>query len=223
MSTQPLLPPPLPLGSGLRLVRRSAPPGLRRMTLLALDIRGFSAILRRLGSLAALLLLQRFFRVMTEAVCRRGGQVEKILGDGFLALFEELPGGFGHADRAALSALDMRRRLEPLNRIVAAEHGLSLRIGCGIQTGEVACGEFAVGRRLETAVIGEPVNSVFRLQRLLRTIPDGILLGPAALEAACLPFEVKPLDVPPNMRRALGHLIVYQLLGLRREAKLPGA
>ncbi len=223
MSTQASLPPPLPHGSSPRLVRRSASPGLRRMTLLALDIRGFSAILRRLGALSALLLLQRFFRVMTESVRRRGGEVEKILGDGFLAFFEDAPEGYGHADRAALSALDMRRRLELFNRVVAAEHGLSLRIGCGIQTGEVAYGEFVVGRRLETALIGEPVNGVFRLQRLLRAIPDGILLGPVTLEAACLPLEVKPLDVPPNLRRALGHLIVYQLLGLRREAKFPGA
>ncbi|MEJ5357687.1 MAG: adenylate/guanylate cyclase domain-containing protein [Desulfobacterales bacterium] len=222
MSLQPSAT-PSPHGESPRLVPKAPPPGLRRMTLLALDIRGFSAILRRLGCLPALLLLQRFFRVMTETVSRHGGRVEKILGDGFLARFEDAVGGYGHADRAALSALDMRRRLEPLNRIVAAEHGLILRIGCGIQTGQVACGEIVVGRRLETAVIGEPVNGVFRLQRLLRTIPDGILLGPAAMEETSLPLEVKPLDVPAHLRRALGHVIVYELLGLRGEAEFPCA
>ena len=218
MRTEPILERSKPQAAGGRPQPGAAPRGLRRATVLGLDIRGFSAILRRQGPLKAFGLLERFFAVMGEAVVRRNGRVDKILGDGMLALFEDVPGAYPPADRAALAALDMRRRLEKLNRVFQAEHGVRLRTGCGIETGEIASGEIGAGGRRDTAVIGEPVNAVFRLQRLLRAIPDGILLGPATLEAARLPFAVRPLEVPAALRRVLGHVIVYELLDPGDEA-----
>ncbi len=221
MGMEPILERPGPRAARPRPVPGAAPRGLRRATLLALDIRGFSTILRREGALRAFDLLERFFAAMGEAVAHGKGRVDKVLGDGLLALFEDVSGTCPHADRAVLAALEMRRRLEDLNRLFQAEHGVRLRTGCSIETGEVACGEIGVGGRRETAVIGAPVNAVFRLQRLLRAIPDGILLGPATLEAARLPFAVRPLEVPAGLRRALGHVIVYELLGVGDAAAAP--
>ncbi|MDD5475776.1 MAG: GAF domain-containing protein, partial [Syntrophales bacterium] len=59
----------------------------RTLTLLNLDIRGFSGLAKRIGPQKTVSFLNYFFSVMGEIVFKNDGIVDKYLGDGFLALF----------------------------------------------------------------------------------------------------------------------------------------
>ena len=84
---------------------------VKRVTLLNIDIRGFSGTARRMGPQRTVALLNRFFGAMGEVVFRYRGIVDKYLGDGFLAVFGAPVSGAEDAENAVQAALEMRRVL----------------------------------------------------------------------------------------------------------------
>src|SRR4051794_20382829 len=51
------------------------------------DLRGFTRLAERLYAFDSVFLLNRYFAVMEQAIRRHGGVVDKLLGDGIMALF----------------------------------------------------------------------------------------------------------------------------------------
>jgi class 3 adenylate cyclase len=62
-------------------------------------------------------------------------------------------------------------------------------------------------------VIGEAVNTVFRMQGLLKSLPDGILISDTTLQAVQSKLSVTPLETPAEFRSEFGHLALYELAG----------
>ena len=85
------------------------------------DLRGFTALAERLYPYDSVFLLNRYFDVMAQAIERHGGEVDKFLGDGIMALFGVTPArGAGSRD-ALLAARDMLDALEPSQRGVRGD------------------------------------------------------------------------------------------------------
>jgi class 3 adenylate cyclase/GAF domain-containing protein len=179
---------------------------LRTLTLLNLDIRGFSLMSKDIGPQKTVSLLNRFFSIMGDIVFKHNGIVDKYLGDGFLAIFGAPVASTRDADNALIAALEMRRALHAANKTFQKEIGTGIKIGTSILTGEVVVGNIGFEKKMDYTVIGDAVNAVFRLQDLTRFYPDGILLGETTRRACRSSFNLVPID------ETLGELKLYALL-----------
>jgi adenylate cyclase len=145
-------------------VTATAEPEWEMVTVAFADIRGFTAFADRATAREAVDHLNGFFELAVPAVERHGGSVNKLLGDGLLAVFS-VP---DHADRALAASLDM----------LAAVHG-RYRIGIGLNSGLVLMGRIGGGGYCEAGVVGDPVNVAARVQDATRELGEPLLLTEA--------------------------------------------
>ncbi len=134
------------------------------VTVAFVDIRGFTTFADRAPAREAVDHLNGFFELAVPVVERHGGSVNKLLGDGLLAVFS-MP---DHADRALAASLDM----------LAAVDG-RYGVGIGLNSGLVLVGTIGGGGHCETGVVGDPVNVSARVQDATRELREPLLLTDA--------------------------------------------
>jgi adenylate cyclase len=134
------------------------------VTVLFVDIRGFTSFADRATAREAVEYLNDFFATAVPVVEEHGGSVNKLLGDGFLAVFDTPD----HADRALTAAADL----------LAAVDGRH-RVGIGINSGLVLIGTIGAGEVVELGVVGDPVNVAARVQDATRELGEPLLLTDA--------------------------------------------
>jgi class 3 adenylate cyclase/GAF domain-containing protein len=185
---------------------------LKTLTILNIDIRKFSALARRIGSQKTVALLNRFFAGMGSIVFKHHGIVDKYLGDGFLAVFGAPVSSTSDADNAVSAALDMQASLSALNAGLQKTFGASLEVGIAVHTGEVVVGNIGFEKKMDYTVIGDAVNTVFRLQVLTKPFPNGILLSEKTLRATRARLDVEELEIPVELTQSLSDMRVFRLL-----------
>jgi adenylate cyclase len=142
------------------------------VTILFVDIRGFTAFADRSTAREAVDYLNEFFAVAVPVVSAHGGHVNKLLGDGLLAVFgarEPLP---DHADRALAAARDLLAAVD-------SELGERCRVGIGVNSGLVLVGTIGAGDVVELGVVGDPVNVAARVQDATRELGERLLVTEA--------------------------------------------
>ena len=155
---------------------------VQEITVLFVDIRGFTtrcagADPARIGAL-----LNRFLTLALGSIEEKGGYVNKFLGDGVMALFGATHPTPDHADLAVASAREMLARLAGLNAELAREGEAPLLVGIGIHTGEALVGCFGATvqgglMRREFTAIGDTVNFCQRIEQLTKKCGGPILLS----------------------------------------------
>jgi adenylate cyclase len=152
---------------------------IRRIAVMFLDFRSFTADARSRSPQDVVDRLDGAFAVLVEILDRHGGIVNKFLGDGFLALFGapfEAPEAAHHAVAAA------REMLLAMDRINEAD-SWPLRIGIGIHFGDVVAGNIGSPRRKEYTVIGDTVNFASRLESLNKQFGSQLLISATVRDA----------------------------------------
>jgi class 3 adenylate cyclase/GAF domain-containing protein len=190
---------------------------LKTLTLLNIDIRGFSHLAKRIGSQKTVFLLNSFFSVMGGIVFKHQGIVDKYLGDGFLALFGAPVSSTLDADNAVAAALEMKRSLPAVNKYLTKKFSASVDMGISVHTGEVVVGNIGFEKKMDYTVIGDSVNTVFRLQNLTKSFPNGILISENALRATQSRLEVGEIKVSDDIFKDFGGMKVFELLGPETE------
>ncbi|WP_445152234.1 adenylate/guanylate cyclase domain-containing protein [Baekduia sp. Peel2402] len=148
------------------------------VTILFLDIRGFTAFAEREGPREAVARLNDLYELIVPVLVRHGGHANKFIGDGLLGVFgapERLP---DHADRALGAALE-------IVSVVRERYGERLRLGIGLNSGPVVAGTIGGGGRVEFTVIGDVVNTAARVEEATRITNDDILLTEATRALLC--------------------------------------
>ena len=188
---------------------------MKTLTLLNIDIRGFTGLTRKIGPQKTISLLNSFFSVMGGIVFKHNGIVDKYLGDGFLALFGAPVSSTMDADNAISAALEMQNALPRVDDYFVKEIGASVNIGISIHTGEVVVGNFGFDMKMDYTVIGDSVNIVFRMQGLTKSISNSILISESTSKAARSHLETREID-NKDSKGILKGLKVYELLGQNR-------
>jgi adenylate cyclase len=190
---------------------------LKTLTLLNIDIRGFSELSRHIGSQKTVSLLNSFFSVMGGIVFKHYGIVDKYLGDGFLALFGAPVSSTQDADNAITAAFEMKNSLTAVNRYLEKKFGTTVQMGISIHTGEVVVGNIGFEKKMDYTVIGDPVNTVFRLQQLTKSFQNGVLISENTLRAARSRPDVGEIRISSDLSEELGSMKVYELLNANPE------
>ncbi len=163
--------------------RASAEGERRDAVILFADMRGFTTLSERRQPDEVVALLNALFTTMSEEVKRRGGFVDKFVGDAMLAvfgLFDE-PGQGGRVDAASAAvdcALAIRSRLDgdPAVQVRMAVHG-----------GPVIAATLGARDRYEYTVIGDPVNVAARLVEAAKAYDTDLLVSRKTLDEALDP------------------------------------
>jgi adenylate cyclase len=144
----------------------------RAVTVLFLDIRDSTTFSEGLTPTEVVRQLNVFFELMVNCVQESGGTLHKFLGDGIMSVWGDIAsvskGVEKDAQNAVRSALMMRRRLRELNEARKTEALTPLRIGIGLNHGDVVVGLIGASSRSEFTVMGDGVNTCARLEGITK-------------------------------------------------------
>ncbi|GIX48592.1 MAG: hypothetical protein KatS3mg131_2803 [Candidatus Tectimicrobiota bacterium] len=147
----------------------------RDVTVLFLDISGYSHLSQRLPPAVLNGLVERYFSAFLDCIHAAGGDINETAGDGFMAIFQDPQ----HALTAADTALALLAATEALNAENAAQP-LSVHMGLNSGTALVGSTRFEGlrGARWTFTASGPVTNLAARLAGL--AAPGQICLGPEA-------------------------------------------
>lgn len=156
-------------------------PELREVCVLFLDVRGFTRFGESHPPAEVVAFLDRLLEPLLESVSRHGGVVNKLLGDGFMAVFGAPvpdPAAAACAIAAAREMLGIVARMVQEGAIPPTE------IGIGVHHGSAITGNVGSPRRKEYTVIGDTVNLAARIEGLCKQFGARLLISEAAARAA---------------------------------------
>ena len=158
------------------------------VSVLFLDIRGFTAFAERSKPQEVVALLNGFWELVVPVLLKHGGHANKFIGDGLLGVFGAPDRYEDHADRAVTAALE----IVALVRERYADH---VGVGVGVNTGRVIAGTVGGGGRVEFTVIGDAVNTASRVEAATRETGDDVLITDATrvmLRSVSCEFDERP-------------------------------
>jgi class 3 adenylate cyclase len=111
----------------------------------------------------------------------------------------------------------MKHAIPAVNKFLKKKLGVSVDMGISIHTGEVVVGNIGFDKKMDYTVIGDSVNTVFRLQNLTKSFPNGVLISENTLRAVRSRLEVSDVEISRDIGQEIGDLKVYELLDRRME------
>jgi class 3 adenylate cyclase len=148
------------------LTSRTALEGERKqVTVLFVDISGFTSLSERLDVEDVHQLMSRAFDLMLAEVHRYEGTVNQFLGDGIMALFGAPIAHEDHARRGVHAALGIARVLREYQQELAPR-GIGFRARQGLNTGLVVVGSIGSDLRMDYTAVGDTTNVAARLQQV---------------------------------------------------------
>jgi len=172
------------------------------------DIRGFTPMSETMSPDDVATLLTEYFTEMVEIVFEHAGSLDKFMGDAIMALWGAPIAHADDADRAMTCAMDQLAALEKMNVKWKEKGRPDIKIGVGINFGEVFAGNFGSDRRLEYTVIGDAVNTASRL--CSNAGPNEILISEAFYKALKHPPKVEALE-PLQVKGKTKKVAVYRV------------
>lgn len=181
------------------------------VTVLFIDIRGFTTIASRLEPKKTVTYLNKFFTAMSKAINKHHGTVDKFIGDSILAIFGA-PFETMYSQRdAVFSAVEMIEELKAFNEIFQPEIDFQTRVGIGINSGEAVIGNIGSESRIEYTAIGDVINVASRIENFTRDKPDTIVISESTFLAVKDYFLLKPLG-PQELKGKSEKIPLYEVV-----------
>jgi adenylate cyclase len=140
----------------------------RAVTVLFADVVSFTPFAEGSPPERVVVFLNQLFTTLSEVVFRHDGTVDKFIGDCVMAVFGAPAAQPDHAARAVAAAEDMQRFVEAQAPAWKQDFNFDVRLGIGINSGEVVVGNLGSEARMEYTVIGDVVNVAARLEAMAR-------------------------------------------------------
>jgi class 3 adenylate cyclase len=159
------------------------------ITVLFADLVGFTSRSERLDPEDVRATLTPYFARLREELERRGGTVEKFIGDAVMAVFGAPTAHEDDPERAVRAALAIRDAMAEMNE---QDPDIDLHVRVGVNTGEALVSLGASPLHGEGMAAGDVVNTAARLQTSAPV--DGILVGEATYLATERAIEYRGAD-----------------------------
>ena len=190
------------------------------VTMLFSDIRGFTTMSDGRPPQEIVNTLNEYFEVMVDVLFQYSGTLDKFVGDEIIGLFgapiaiEDAP------FKAVACGIGMMQALEEFNRTRASEGQTPIRIGIGINTGNVITGSIGSTRALQYTAIGDAMNVASRLVNVAGS--GEIIISEDTYRHVAGRVEATQLP-PVKVKGKAEELKVYRVTGLRNVATpVPG-
>jgi class 3 adenylate cyclase/tetratricopeptide (TPR) repeat protein len=159
------------------------------VTVVFSDLAGSTGLGERLDPESLTLVMGRYFERTRAVLERHGATVQKFIGDAVMAVFGIPVVHEDDALRAVRAAAELPIALAELNAELVRDHGVSLELRTGVNTGEVLAGDPAAAQAL---ALGDTVNVAARLEQVASS--GEILLGQATWALVRDAVDVTALD-----------------------------
>ena len=179
------------------------------VSILFCDLKGSTSLGEALDPESLREVMNRYFEVMSAAITRHGGTIEKYIGDAVMAVFGLPRVHEDDALRAVRAAQAMQDGLRELNVELERSYGVTLANRIGVNSGGVVAGDATTNQRLVT---GDPVNVAARLEQaagdtetLIGALTYRLVAGSVVVE------EVEPL----TLKGKSAPVAAYRLVDVR--------
>lgn len=187
----------------------------RRMTVLFSDVRGFTTISESLPPEQLVEIMNTYLTAMTEIVFANGGTLDKYIGDAVMAFWNAPLDQPDHAIRAATTAIEMQKKLSEMNREKIFPNGIELKIGIGINTGDMIVGNMGSETRFDYTVLGDNVNLGARLESLTKEYGVGIIVSDAMRAEAGESLVTRELGAV-TVKGKKAPVLIHELLEIKK-------
>ncbi|MBI4688771.1 MAG: FHA domain-containing protein [Nitrospirae bacterium] len=156
----------------------------RTITVLFTDIKDFTQLSEKLGPMGTAKLLNEYFDIITDAVFKYKGSIDKFIGDAAMAIFGAPFRDRDFTEMAVRAAIYIQKAIKELNKF---------EIRIGINTGPAVIGNIGSTKRVEYTAIGDTVNIAARLEKM--AVPGKIYIGETTHEQIKGIFPTKPIGM----------------------------
>jgi adenylate cyclase len=171
----------------------AAPESLRwgtekQIAVMFVDLRGFTALSEGRLPFDVVFILNRYVDSVTRVIRSHGGQVDKVMGDGVMALFG-LNEGLGKGAASALRAItSLCSELDVLNQSLAPQLNSPLQLAIGLHAGPAILGQIGLEETTSSGgsltALGDVVNVASRLEGVAKDANVLAAISLDTLEAA---------------------------------------
>ncbi len=147
------------------------------LTVMFCDLRGFTQLAENMDPIQLQRLLNEVFSRITQVIVGHRGTIDKYMGDCVMAFWGAPVSMPNHAELAALAALDIVQVVAQIN----SEHRVKVlpevKLGIGINTGNMCVGDMGSFMRRSYTVVGDAVNIASRIEGLTKHYAVDLLAG----------------------------------------------
>lgn len=145
------------------------------------DIEGFASISEKLKPEQLVSVLNRYLTLMTEAIEKHGGVVDKYVGDAVIAFFGAPVSHGDDASRSVDAAVSCINAVKYDDQLKALLPGIELRTRIGLNTGVALVGNIGSTSRLSYTIMGDQVNLAARLESANKLFGTTILIAESSV------------------------------------------
>ena len=153
----------------------------RNMTVLFLDIRGFSKISESMEPTEITTFLNIFLTPMTDILQENAATIDKYIGDAIVAFWNAPLDDDRHEKNAARSVMQMQASLADLNNKYRDQDEIKwpeeVSVGIGLNTGICCVGNLGSKQRFSYSMIGDAANLASRIEGLTKQYKVAALIG----------------------------------------------
>jgi adenylate cyclase len=137
----------------------------REVAILMSDLRDFTPLSETLSPDLTIRMLNRYFSRIIETIQKHQGIIVDFFGDALLVFFDPLEGPVAPVINQSIScALEMQRMMQAFNAENRDEDLPELKMGIGLNVGEVVVGNIGSETRAKYGIVGSAVNLTQRIQ-----------------------------------------------------------
>lgn len=142
---------------------------IRTMSVLFTDVRGFTTISEKMEPRELTTFINAFLTPLTRVIHHNRGTIDKYMGDAIMAFWGAPLKDEQHARNAINAGMEMLKAIDELNMTFRQQGLPEIRIGIGINTGEMNVGNKGSEFRVDYTVLGDAVNLGSRLEGLTKS------------------------------------------------------
>ena len=182
----------------------------KHVTVLFADIKGSMELLADRDPEQAQKLLDPVLERMIDAVHHYEGTVNRVMGDGMMALFGAPIAHEDHAVRACFASLRMQEAVAEYADEVRRTQGLPIAIRVGLNSGEIVVCDIGNDLHTHYTVVGQTAHLAARMEQMAH--PGSVLATADTLRLAEGYIAAKPLGALP-VKGLTNRVEIYELTG----------
>ncbi len=184
---------------------------LRDVTIMFVDIRGFTRMSQKTSPKNVVKLLNDYFERVVQIIFKYGGTVDKFMGDGVMVLFGAPLPMQQQTDAAVSCALEIQAMLGTWNKERIKHKQSLIPVGIGINSGEVVVGAIGSSKTMQYTCIGNAVNIASRLTSVAKA--GQVLASHTTMKALQTKMKFKPLP-PLAIKGIEGKIQTYEVMSV---------
>ena len=185
------------------------------LSVLFSDIRSFTTISEGLDAAELSDLMNHYLTPMTQIVHETQGTIDKYIGDAVMAFWGAPIRDAEHASKAVRAGLAMQTALISLNEEFTAKGWPEIKIGVGVNTGQMSVGNMGSEFRKAYTVLGDAVNLGSRLEGITKIYGVCFIVAESTAEKAH-EFYYRELD-RVRVKGKAEPVTILEPLGLKTE------